>query len=122
MVHRALLGSFERFLGVLIEHYAGAFPTWLAPTQAILLTITDASASYAEILLKRLKAEGIRASWDSRNEKLGLKIRQAQLEKIPYMAVIGDREMAQNKIAVRSRIEGDLGPMTIEEFIHKLKA
>ena len=121
MVHRALLGSFERFLGVLIEHYAGAFPTWLAPTQAILLTISDSQASFAQNLQESLKKSGIRTRWDDRNEKLGLKIRQAQLEKIPYMLVIGDKEVAQNKVAVRARKEGDLGAVSVEDFIQKIR-
>lgn len=121
MVHRALLGSFERFLGILIEHTAGAFPVWLAPVQAILLNITDAQSPYCQKVLEALKSAGLRAEWDARNEKLGFKIRAAQLEKIPYMLVVGDKEVAQNKIAVRSRKEGDLGTMGVEALIEKIK-
>ena len=121
MVHRALLGSFERFLGILIEHYAGAFPTWLSPTQVILLTITASQAIYAQDLLKRLKSEGFRVSWDDRNEKLGLKVREAQLEKIPYMLILGDKEVAENKVSVRSRSKGDLGSISVEDFIKSIK-
>ena len=121
MVHRALLGSIERFFGILIEHYAGAFPVWLAPTQAILLTISDEQSEYAQKVLESLRREGFRASLDDRNEKLGLKIREAQLKKIPYMLVIGKKEMQEEKIAVRSRQGGDLGAMGLEKFIERLK-
>ena len=121
MVHRALLGSFERFFGILIEHYAGAFPVWLAPVQAVLLTISDGQSEYAQKVCDQLRRAGFRAEWDGRNEKLGLKIREAQLKKIPYMLVIGDKEMKEEKVAVRGRTEGDLGAMPLDAFVEKLK-
>jgi len=117
MVHRALLGSLERFFGVLVEHYAGDFPVWLAPVQAILLTITDDQIPFAKTVLGKLKASGIRAELDDRNEKLGLKIREAELQKIRYMLVIGAKEAAADKVAVRSRKKGDLGQMPVEQFV-----
>ncbi len=116
MVHRALLGSLERFFGVLVEHYAGDFPVWLAPVQAILLTITNAQEEYAKGVRDRLKKEGVRVELDCRNEKLGLKIREAELQKIPYMLVIGGKEAAANSVAVRSRKKGDLGVMPVDKF------
>jgi threonyl-tRNA synthetase len=103
MIHRALLGSLERFLGVLIEHYGGAFPTWLAPTQAIVLPIADRVHPFAREVAGALAARGIRADVDARNEKIGLKIREAQLAKIPYMLVVGDREAAAGTVSVRRR-------------------
>lgn len=121
MVHRALLGSLERFFGVLIEHYAGAFPTWLAPVQARILTITDSHIAYGKEVEKRLFAEGIRVELDSRSEKLGLKIREAQLKKTPFMLVIGDKEAENNSVAVRSREEGDLGSKSVDEFVSIIK-
>jgi threonyl-tRNA synthetase len=103
MIHRALLGSLERFLGVLIEHYGGAFPTWLAPTQAIVLPIADRVHPFAHEVAATLAGRGIRAEVDARNEKVGLKIREAQLAKIPYMLVVGDREAAAGTVSVRRR-------------------
>jgi len=103
MVHRALYGSIERFFGILIEHYAGAFPVWLAPVQAIVLPITDRQTEYAREVRKQLDAAGIRATVDERSEKVNLKIRDAQLQKIPYMLVVGDREQQSGKVAVRNR-------------------
>ncbi|MBI4367171.1 MAG: threonine--tRNA ligase [Deltaproteobacteria bacterium] len=117
MVHRALLGSLERFFGVLIEHYAGAFPVWLAPVQAVVIPVADTQLAYAEGVLARLRGAGVRGEGDWRNEKLGAKIREAQREKIPYMLVIGQKETAAGTVAVRHRSEGDLGPMTIEAFL-----
>jgi threonyl-tRNA synthetase len=117
MIHRALLGSLERFMGVLIEHYAGAFPLWLAPVQAIVLPIADRHAAYAEQVRERLQQEGFRAKVDGRNEKTGYKIREAQLQKIPYMLIVGDREVESGSVSVRSRDEGDLGSRPVEEFI-----
>jgi threonyl-tRNA synthetase len=116
MVHRALLGSLERFFGVLIEHYAGDFPVWLAPVQALLLTITGDQLSYANTVREKLKQQGVRVELDDRNEKLGLKIREAELAKTPYMLVIGAKEAAVNEVAVRSRKKGDLGKMSVEQF------
>jgi threonyl-tRNA synthetase len=121
MVHRVILGAMERFIGVLIEHFAGAFPTWLAPVQVILLTVTDPQIPYAEKIYQRLIESDIRAEKDFRNEKLGLKIREAELQKIPYMVVIGDREVKQELIAPRARTGKTLSPMKIEELIQKIK-
>jgi threonyl-tRNA synthetase len=103
MIHRALLGSLERFLGVLIEHYGGAFPTWLAPTPAIVLPIADRVHPYAHEVAQVLRGQGVRAEVDARNEKVGLKIRESQLAKIPYMLVVGDREAAGRTVSVRRR-------------------
>ncbi|MGI8656254.1 MAG: threonine--tRNA ligase [Pyrinomonadaceae bacterium] len=116
MVHRALFGSVERFFGVLIEHYAGAFPVWLAPVQAIVLPITDRINGYAEEVARELRAAGLRIETNVRSEKIGAKIRNAQLLKIPFMLVLGDREMEERKVAVRERKEGDIGAMTLDEF------
>jgi threonyl-tRNA synthetase len=121
MVHRVILGAMERFIGVLTEHFAGAFPTWLAPVQVILLTVTDPQIPYAEKVYRRLIEAGIRAEKDFRNEKLGLKVREAELQKIPYMVVIGNREVKQEMIAPRARTGKTLSPLKIEEFIQKIK-
>jgi threonyl-tRNA synthetase len=115
MLHRTLLGSMERFLGVLIEHYAGAFPTWLAPVQAIILTVTDRHQQYGETLYQRLLNSGIRVAKDLRNEKLGYKIREAQLQKIPYMLVVGDRELEAGGVSPRRRDGKDLKLMEVDE-------
>jgi threonyl-tRNA synthetase len=116
MIHRALFGSIERFFGVLIEHYAGAFPLWLAPVQVIVLPITDRINEYAQTVADALRAAGLRAETNLRSEKIGAKIRDAQLQKVPFMLVLGDREMEQGKIAVRERTKGDIGVMTLDEF------
>lgn len=121
MVHRALLGSFERFFGILVEHYAGDFPVWLAPVQVILLTITENQSTYAQEVKRQLQKGKVRVAWDARNEKLGLKIREAQLKKIPYMAVIGDKEVTEKKLAIRSRKKGDLGPVLVDDFMKRLQ-
>jgi len=117
MVHRALYGSIERFFGILIEHYAGAFPVWLAPVQAIVLPITDRQTEYARSVREQLDAAGIRVTVDDRSEKVNLKIREAQLQKIPFMLVVGDREAESGQVAVRNRKHGDLGAKPIAEFI-----
>lgn len=122
MIHRALMGSLERFFGCLVEHYAGAFPTWFAPVQATILTVTDRVTGYAEGVLKRLKGEGIRAELDRRNEKLGFKIREAQLRKIPYQLVIGDNEEKEGKVAPRKRGGETLEAMSMDEFVRIIKA
>jgi len=116
MVHRALMGSLERFFGILIEHFAGAFPVWLAPVQAILLPITDQQNDYVGQLADRLKAHGIRAEVDYRKEKIGHKIREAQLAKIPHMLVVGGKEQAAGQVSLRSRREGDKGVMSFEDY------
>jgi threonyl-tRNA synthetase len=122
MIHRAPFGSFERFVGVLIEHFAGAFPLWLAPEQVRLLPIADRHANYAEAVKARLAAEGFRAEVDLRTERTGFKIREAQLHKVPYMLVVGDKEIESNAASVRSRDRGDLGAMPIEDLLQTLKA
>ena len=116
MIHRALFGSMERFFGVLIEHYAGAFPMWLAPVQVAVLPITDRVNEYADELARELRAEGFRVEANLRSEKIGAKIRDAQLQKVPFMLVLGDREMEQKTVAVRERARGDIGVMPVAEF------
>ena len=117
MIHRALLGSIERFFGMLIEHYAGAFPVWLAPVQAKVLSITDRQFDYAKGVRDKLLAAGIRAEIDTRSEKIGFKIREAAMDKVPYILVVGDKEVQQNAVAVRERGGKDLGVMPLDEFI-----
>ena len=116
MIHRALFGSMERFFGVLIEHYAGAFPMWLAPVQVAILPITDRINQYAEELTRELRNAGFRVEANLRSEKIGAKIRDAQLQKVPFMLILGDREMEQKTVAVRERARGDIGVMSIAEF------
>jgi len=120
MVHRALLGSLERFFGCLIEHYAGAFPLWLAPVQAMVMPITDAQTEYASGLVSKMRGRGLRVEMDSRNEKIGFKIREAQLQKIPYMLVIGEREVKDGNASVRRRGGENLGPVNMEEFLDRI--
>ena len=117
MVHRALYGSIERFFGILIEHYAGAFPVWLAPVQATVLPITERQIEYARSIRQQLDAAGIRVTIDERGEKINFKIREAQLQKIPYMLVLGDREQQNGQVAVRNRKHGDQGAKSLEDFI-----
>ena len=121
MIHRALLGSIERFIGVITEHFAGAFPTWLSPVQVKLLPITDRAAAYADQVAAALDAAGFRVETDHRNEKIGKKIREAQLEKVPYMLVVGDKEAEDGTVSVRHRAEGDLGVMSQADFIAMLR-
>lgn len=121
MLHRVILGSIDRFLGVLIEHYAGAFPAWLSPVQVKILTITDRSANYARSVAGRLREEGFRVESDLRNEKIGYKIRQARLEKVPYMLILGDKEADTGTVAVRHREDGDRGTVSLEEFVEGVK-
>jgi threonyl-tRNA synthetase len=120
-VHRALLGSLERFFGVLIEHYGGAFPVWLAPVQAIVLTITDRNIPYGKDLVTTFFDAGIRVEPDFRNEKLSFKVREAQTKKIPYMVIIGDKEMETGNVTARLRDGHNLPPMSPEELIHRIK-
>ena len=117
VIHRAIFGSFERFIALLIEHYAGAFPLWLAPVQAVVVPIADRHSSYAESVSNQLQQAGLRVEVDARQEKMGYKIRSAQLRKIPYMLVAGDREAAENTVAVRQRSDGDQGARSIDNFI-----
>lgn len=116
MLHRAILGSFERFIGVMIEHYAGEFPPWLAPTQAVVLNITDSQADYCSDVVKSLNKKGFRVESDLRNEKVGFKIREHTIQKVPYLLVVGDREIENGEVAVRARNGDDLGTMSVEAF------
>ena len=116
MLHRAILGSFERFIGILLEHYAGNLPVWLAPVQAVVLNITDNQADYAQSLPRALKKQGFRVESDLRNEKIGFKIREHTIQRIPYLLVVGDREAESNTVAVRTRTGEDLGSMPLEQF------
>jgi threonyl-tRNA synthetase len=120
MLHRAILGSLERFIGILIEHHAGAFPTWLAPIQAVVMNITDQQLAYAVHVEKCLAQQGFRVKVDLRNEKIGYKIREHTLQRVPYLLVIGDREVAANTVAVRTRSGKDLGAMNLQTFIERL--
>jgi threonyl-tRNA synthetase len=122
VIHRAIFGSFERFIALLIEHYAGAFPLWLAPVQVVLLPIADRHADYAAGVKARLAAAGLRVELDARQEKIQYKIREAQLQKIPYMLVAGDREVAEGTVAVRSRSGGDLGARSVDDFVRQALA
>ena len=117
MVHRVVFGSVERFIGILIEHYAGKFPVWLSPVQGKILPITDRQLAYANELAAKMKEAGIRVSVDERSEKIGYKIREAQMEKVPYMLVLGDKEMEAGQVAVRRRDKGDTGAVSADEFI-----
>ena len=121
MLHRVIFGSIERFIGILIEHYAGAFPTWLAPVQVKVLSIAEPHIEYAKKLEEEFKKNGIRVEIDDRPEKIGYKIREAQLQKVPYMVVVGDKEVEAGTVGVRSRKDGDIGQMKIEDSINKLK-
>ncbi|NLG86621.1 MAG: threonine--tRNA ligase, partial [Firmicutes bacterium] len=120
MIHRTCLGSIERFIGILIEHYAGAFPTWLAPVQVRILPITDHQLGYAKEVAVKLDQARIRVEVDGRNEKVGYKIRDAQLQKIPYMLIVGAKEINNGTVAVRHRDQGDLGALTIDSFIQEI--
>jgi threonyl-tRNA synthetase len=117
VIHRAIYGSFERFIALLIEHYAGAWPLWLAPVQVVVLPISDRHLDYARLVRGQLAAAGLRVEVDERQEKIGFKIREAQLQKVPYMLVAGDREAAEHTVSVRSRSAGDLGARTVEAFV-----
>src|SRR5258705_8796903 len=121
VIHRAIVGSFERFIAILIEHYAGAFPLWLAPVQAIVLPISDRHQEYAARVRDRIAAAGLRVELDDRQEKIGYKIREAQLQKVPYMLVTGDREAAEGTGSVRSRSAGGLGARSIDAFVAAAK-
>ncbi|BBO57140.1 MULTISPECIES: threonine--tRNA ligase [unclassified Cobetia] len=121
MLHRAILGSFERFLGILIEHHAGAMPFWLAPEQVVVMNITDSQAEYAKDLVSRLEKHDIRVKADLRNEKIGFKIREHTLQKVPYLIVVGDKEVEADAVAVRTRSGEDLGTMKVSEFMERLK-
>jgi threonyl-tRNA synthetase len=121
VIHRAIFGSFERFIALLLEHYAGALPLWLAPVQAVVLPIADRHLDYARAVGEQLQSDGLRVEVDERQEKIGYKIREAQLQKVPYMLVVGDREAAESTVSVRHRVEGDMGSSRIEEFVESAK-
>ena len=116
MIHRVVLGSIERFIGVITEHFAGAFPVWLNPVQVKVLPVTDRALDYADKVAGELNAQGIRVEVDARSEKIGKKIREATLGKIPYMLVVGDRDMENGTVSPRHRADGDLGAMSMDEF------
>ena len=121
MIHRVVFGSIERFIGIITEHFAGAFPLWLAPVQARIMTITNRSDEAAKEVQRKLEKAGIRTEIDLRNEKINLKIRESQMQKIPYMIVLGDKEVEQGVVAVRSRKEGSIGTMSVEDLIAKMQ-
>jgi len=121
VVHRALLGALERFIGLLIEHYAGAFPVWLSPVQAAIVPIADRHLGYADAVERRLRDAGIRADVDSSSDRMNAKIRHAQLQKIPYMLVIGDREVEADAVSVRLRTEEDLGAMPVDDVVSLIR-
>ena len=120
MLHRAIVGSLERFIGILIEHHAGAFPLWLAPVQAVVLNITERQEAYSRELLGRLRTAGFRVTADLRNEKIGYKIREHSLQKLPYQLVVGDKEMQAGAVAVRARNGEDLGAMPVDQLLTRL--
>ncbi|MCI9063004.1 MAG: threonine--tRNA ligase, partial [Clostridia bacterium] len=121
VIHRAILGSMDRFMSFLIEETKGAFPTWLAPVQVKVIPITDRQRDYAENIVRMLENENVRVELDDRSEKMGYKIREAQLQKIPYMLIVGDKEIEANAVGVRSRKDGDIGQMPTDEFVEKIK-
>jgi threonyl-tRNA synthetase len=122
MLHRAVLGSFERFIGILIEHYAGAMPLWLAPVQVVVMNITGHQATYAEGVAASLRKAGLRAATDLRNEKISYKIREHSMQKLPYQVIVGDKEVAAEKVAVRTRKGEDLGQMSLADFVSRLRS
>ena len=122
MIHRVVFGSIERFIGILIEHYAGKFPSWLAPVQVKILPIAERFHDYANKIYQKLSDVGMRCELDERAEKIGFKIREAQLDKGPYMVIVGQKEMDANEISVRERDDGDMGSIGVVQFIEKLKA
>lgn len=121
MIHRVVFGSVERFIGILIEHFAGKFPLWLSPVQVKILAISDKYMNYAKSIEDALKKEGVRCEVDARDEKIGYKIRNARMERVPYILVVGEKESADNSVSVRKRDEGDLGKMPVEEFVGMLR-
>ena len=121
MLHRAMVGSLERFIGILIENYAGALPVWLAPVQAVVINISEGQIDYAKGVAAALRQAGVRAAADLRNEKISYKIREHSLQKLPYQLVVGDKEVAARQVAVRTRKGEDLGRMALEDFITRLK-
>lgn len=121
MIHRVVFGSIERFIGVITEHFAGAFPLWLSPVQVKVIPITDRTKDYAQSIADKLNAEGFRVETDFRSEKLGYKLREAQNNKIPYMIVVGDKEAEDGTISLRKRMVGDQGTMNFDEFLEMIR-
>ena len=121
VIHRVIFGSIERFIGILIEHFAGKFPVWLAPVQVEILPIADSHVEYAKQVQEQLEKLGIRTELDDRQEKIGYKIREAQLQKVPYMLVLGEKEIEAKTVGVRSREDGDIGAMSLQEFVEKVQ-
>jgi threonyl-tRNA synthetase len=122
MLHRAILGSLERFIGILIEHYAGYFPLWLAPVQLVVLNITDSQSAYANDVAAALCAQGMRVEADLRNEKIGFKIREHSMQRVPYLAIIGDKELESRTVSLRTQKGEDLGLFTLKDLLQKLDA
>jgi threonyl-tRNA synthetase len=122
VVHRAIFGSFERFIGILIEHFAGAFPVWMAPESVRILTVSEKSVSHGQAVLAALKAAGVKATGDFGDEKIGRKIRECHGFKVNYMAVVGEKEMEENTVSIRSRDHGDLGSIPLADFVNRLVA
>jgi threonyl-tRNA synthetase len=122
MLHRAIVGSMERFIGILIEHHAGAFPAWLAPVQAIVMGVTDRQHAYVAEVVEQLRAAGIRVAADLRNEKITYKIREHSIQKLPYQLIIGDKEVAARTVSARTRSGENLAPVPLETFISRLKS
>jgi threonyl-tRNA synthetase len=120
MLHRAIVGSLERFIGILVEQHAGALPAWLAPVQVVVASITDAQAEYAEMVAKSLQKQGVKVSLDLRNEKINYKIREHSMQKVPFILVAGDKEKANGTVAVRARGNQDLGVMPLADFLSKI--
>jgi threonyl-tRNA synthetase len=121
VIHRAILGSIERFMGILVEHYGGAFPTWLAPEQVRIVPVSDAFNEYAGSVAQHLRDAGLRAEVDERREGVGYKIRDAEMHKVPYMVVVGEKEVGTSKVSVRSHAEGELGTMDLDHFVTRLR-
>ena len=121
VLHRAIVGSMERFIGILVEHHAGQFPPWLAPVQAVVMNITDAQADWVDDVRKSLVNQGFRVESDLRNEKIGYKIREHTLQRVPYLLVVGDREKDNGAVAVRTRSGEDLGSMSVADFVARLR-
>ena len=122
VIHRALYGSFERFIGIIIEHYAGAFPTWLAPVQCVVMTISERFVSYAKEVRNLLESQQIRVGLDDRDDKIGAKIREARLQLVPYMFIIGEREVENRTVSVRIREDGDIGVMDLNVAVERILA
>jgi threonyl-tRNA synthetase len=121
VIHRAILGSIERFMGILVEHYAGAFPTWLAPEQVRIVPVSDTYNDYAGTVADHLRKVGLRAQVDERREGVGYKIRDAEVNKVPYMVVVGEKEVGSSKVSVRSHAKGELGQMDLDHFVSRLR-